>query len=223
MTWCGILITISRRHWIHTWTCLCLRTRDPSHRRWMALSGIRETETFLELIKQCVIQESWVFDTQKFQTFFLARSWQPVKFSGNLQVPNSTVYARAKLAPVVANLFLSFSSCKKFKNDDHQLNFSVNHNRHMHDDVQHKMLTLLALLFSRYSSKILALAEEVAAVVVKTMAARDRRAALLPSAALAWSTVRDCWALMAGNFGVAMAVVGAEASFELRSEPAERT
>ncbi|BAS92979.1 Os05g0242200 [Oryza sativa Japonica Group] len=30
---------------------------------------------------------------------------------GNWQLPNSTVYALAKLAPLVASLFLSFSSC----------------------------------------------------------------------------------------------------------------
>ncbi|KAJ0973321.1 hypothetical protein J5N97_021280 [Dioscorea zingiberensis] len=36
-------------------------------------------------------------------------SWHPVKFFGNLQEPNSTVYARAKLAALVASLFLKQS------------------------------------------------------------------------------------------------------------------
>lgn len=85
-------------------------------------------------------------------------------------------------------------------------------------------LTLLALLFSRYSSMMLAL-EELAAVAVKTAAARPRRAALLPSRSFD-SAGRACWARIAGSLGpeeaLAGAADGAAASFQLASEAPER-
>lgn len=105
---------------------------------------------------------------QQDQTFCFARSWQPVKFSWNLHVPNWTVYARTKLAPLVADLFLSLTP--KFINKFFSVLTSV-----FLDKIHVKIvifsmiipLTLLALLFSKYSLITPALAEEVEIVAAK--------------------------------------------------------
>jgi hypothetical protein len=80
---------------------------------------------------------------------------------------------------------------------------------------------LLALLFSRYSSITPALAEELeaaAAAVVKRVAVRQSRAALLPS--FPFDSLA-CWALITGNLRpgtIGDATEGIEASFALRSD-----
>lgn len=82
----------------------------------------------------------------------------------------------------------------------------------------------MALLFSRYASNTLALAEESEAetAVVKRVAANKARAFLLPSDGLALG-VLACWALMDGNLEpetpTGDATEGMEMSFALRSEP----
>lgn len=72
-----------------------------------------------------------------------------------------------------------------------------------------------------------ALADEVAAAVVKRAAARPRSAALLPSIPLTsfGSAARTCWALITGNFGLKAEVDAVDAigmSFKVDSDAPER-
>ena len=72
-----------------------------------------------------------------------------------------------------------------------------------------------------------ALADEVAATVVKRAAARPRSAALLPSAPLTsfGSAARTCWALITGSFGLENEVDAVDdtgMSFKLDSDAPER-
>lgn len=72
-----------------------------------------------------------------------------------------------------------------------------------------KIKTLLALLFSRYSSIMSALADGVIAVAVSATAARPRSAALLPSTCF-FSGTRTCCTLTTGNLGLTVAAVALE-------------
>ena len=83
------LFTISRKHWNRTCTCPFLHTPTLDLQKGKALSAPTKRKKIsytviivIQLGKQRTLVESMGF------TFFLARSWQPVKFSGNLQVPN---------------------------------------------------------------------------------------------------------------------------------------